>query len=64
MSLGGEMRHDAKMMLSHLEYHDVRGWLMRGAVSEDANTIRRAIERLTDGQLNRRMARMLADEEE
>ena len=47
-------------LLSHLKYHDVRGWLMKGAKREDARTIRRAVEAMSDRELNRRMARMLA----
>ena len=42
----------------------VRGWLMQGAKDEDANYIKRAIENLSDSQLNRRMARMLSKNRE
>jgi hypothetical protein len=47
-------------LLEHIEHHNVRKWLLDGAKREDANTIRCAIERLSDGQLNRRIARLLA----
>jgi hypothetical protein len=49
-------------LLGHIKHHNVRKWLLDGARSEDANTIRIAIERLSDGHLNRRFARMLAKE--
>jgi hypothetical protein len=44
----------------HIKYHNLRKWLLDGAKKEDANTIRAAIQRLSDGELNRRFARMLA----
>ena len=44
----------------HLEHHGLRKWLITWAIREDANTIRRAIERLSDDQLVRRIARALA----
>lgn len=47
-------------ILAHVERHNLRRWLLRGAQEEDAQTIRDAINRLSDGQLNRRFARMLA----
>jgi len=47
-------------LLSHLKQHKVRKWLECGAHDEDARTIGEAINRLSDDQLNRRMARMLA----
>lgn len=46
-------------LLGHIKHHNIRKWLLDGAKREDANTIRRAIERLSDGQLQRRIARML-----
>lgn len=46
-------------MLGHIQHHKIREWLLAGARKEDANTIRQAIERLSDGELNRRIARML-----
>jgi hypothetical protein len=51
-------------LLGHIENHGAREWLraaLKGAKDEDANTIRRALEKLTVGQFNRRFARMLAD---
>ena len=47
-------------LLSHIEHHNVRGWLMEGARREDARTIMAAIKNLSDGQLQRRFARMLS----
>ena len=47
-------------LLSHIEHHDVRQWLKDGARREDARTIMAAIENLSDGQLQRRFARMLS----
>jgi hypothetical protein len=47
-------------LLAHIKHHNVRKWLLDGAKREDANTIRMAIERLSDGHLQRRFARMLA----
>jgi hypothetical protein len=50
-------------LLEHLRHHNVRKWLQCGAHDERAHTIAKAICRLTDEQLNRRMARMLAKNE-
>jgi hypothetical protein len=47
-------------LLGHIEHHNLRDWLLRGCKDEDANTIREAVKSLSDGQLNRRFARMLA----
>jgi hypothetical protein len=47
-------------LLSHIRHHNIRKWLLDGAKREDANTIRMAIEHLSDGHLKRRFARMLA----
>jgi len=47
-------------LLSHIEHHNVRRWLTDGAIDEDARTIRDALDRMDDGQLNRGLARMLA----
>jgi hypothetical protein len=46
-------------MLAHIQHHNLRQWLLDGAEREDANTIREAIGRLSDGQLARRFARLL-----
>jgi hypothetical protein len=56
------MRPSYRSLLGHIAHHNVRKWLLNGAKSEDANTIRAAIERLSDGQLARRFARLLARE--
>jgi hypothetical protein len=47
-------------LLGHIKHHNIRKWLLDGAEREEANTIRAAIKRLSDGDLNRRFARMLA----
>lgn len=47
-------------LLGHIQHHNIRKWLLEGCEREDANTIRNAVECLTDGQLARRFARMLA----
>lgn len=51
-------------LLGHIKHHDIRGILLRGLdrYHEDARTITEAIKRLSDEQLNRRFARMLARE--
>jgi len=47
-------------LLRHIEHHNVRRWLIDGACDENARTIRDAIDRMNEGQLNRGFARMLA----
>jgi hypothetical protein len=47
-------------LLGHIKHHNLRKWLLEGAVREDANTIKGAIKRLSESQLQRRFARMLA----
>jgi hypothetical protein len=44
----------------HMKRHNVKEWLLRGAVDEDARTIREAIERMPERRLIRRLARLLA----
>lgn len=46
-------------LLGHIEHHNIRKWLEDGCEREDANTIREALSQLTNGQLQRRFARML-----
>jgi hypothetical protein len=58
------MSDDYESLLGHIKHHNLRKWLLEGAESEDAQTIRAAIKRLSDGQLNRRFARMLAGKEQ
>jgi hypothetical protein len=58
------MSDDYESLLGHIKHHNLRKWLLEGAESEDAQTIRAAIKRLSDGQLNRRFARMLAEKEQ
>jgi hypothetical protein len=47
-------------LLNHIEHHNIRRWLLDGCDREDARTIREAVKNLSDGQLSRRFARMLA----
>ena len=47
-------------MRRHIGYHNVRKWLLEGAEREDAQTIRAAVKRLSQGDLERRFARMLS----
>jgi hypothetical protein len=56
------MSDSYKNLLSHIEHHNIRQWLMDGARREDARTIMAAIKDLSDGQLQRRFARMLSGE--
>jgi hypothetical protein len=51
---------DYDKLIGHIKHHNLRRWLLDGAKAEDANTIRVAIEKLSDRQLNRRFARLLA----
>jgi hypothetical protein len=50
-------------LLAHIEHHDVKRWLLDGARAEDANTIRRAVERMPGHRLRRRLARLLTQDE-
>ena len=47
-------------LLSHLNHHNVKDWLLRGAKDEDANTIRNAVEQMPEDRLRRRLARILS----
>jgi hypothetical protein len=55
---------DYKTLLAHTEHHDIKGWLLRGAEREDAQTIRRAIERQSPHRLARKLAEILADKKQ
>jgi len=46
-------------LLGHIKHHGIRRWLMDGAEREDANTIKSAIQRCSDGELERGLARTL-----
>jgi hypothetical protein len=48
---------------NHMKYHQVKKWLLRGCEREDANTIRRAVERIPEHRLIRRLARVLSEED-
>jgi hypothetical protein len=47
-------------LLGHLQHHNVREWLLRGAEDEDARTIGAAVRRIDEDALLRRLARALA----
>jgi hypothetical protein len=47
-------------LLAHTSRHNIRKWLLKGTYREDAQTIRHAINRLSDEELARGLARMLA----
>ena len=47
----------------HLEHHNVKDWLLRGARDEDANTIRMAVEKIPEHRLVRRLAWALSKDE-
>jgi len=49
-------------LLGHMEHHHVKRWLLAGCKAEDANTIRRAVERISERRLIKQLARALADE--
>ncbi len=54
-------------MLSHLWWHDPRGWLLkgdllRGARKEDARTIKEAVKRVSSTRLREALAKVLTDE--
>lgn len=45
---------------SHMRYHKIKQWLLRGCDREDANTIRKAVESIPEHRLIRRLARALS----
>jgi ABC-type cobalamin/Fe3+-siderophores transport system ATPase subunit len=49
-------------MHAHTSRHNVKGWLIRGAEQEDAQTILKAIKRMDESRLARRLARILSGE--
>lgn len=51
-----------KRLLGHAEHHDIKGWLLRGCIREDARTIREAVERQSPHRLARKLAEILADD--
>jgi hypothetical protein len=63
--MSSERRYQS--LLGHIQHHNVRGWLKKalecGAHDEDARTIGEALLRMSEGQLQRRVARMLAKNE-
>jgi hypothetical protein len=46
----------------HMRHHNVKKWLIEGAEREDARTILRALDRINNDALERRLARALAKE--
>ncbi len=51
-------------LLAHMQHHNVKAWLLRGCDAEDANTIRRAVQRMPEHRLIRRLARILTQDEQ
>jgi hypothetical protein len=49
-------------LLGHTEHHDIKGWLLRGAEREDAQTIMAAIKRQSSHRLARKLAEILAEQ--
>ena len=49
-----------KNIHSHMQYHKVKEWLLRGARDEDAQTIGAAVRDIPESRLVRRLARALA----
>jgi hypothetical protein len=47
---------------SHMKYHNIKQWLLRGCDDEDANTIREAVNKIPERRLIRRLARALSEE--
>jgi predicted amidophosphoribosyltransferase len=48
-------------LYSHMSYHDVKGWLIKGAKHEDAQTILAALARISSRRLRKGLAKVLAD---
>jgi len=44
---------------NHMKYHNVKKWLLDGAIREDANTILAAVRRIDEAALKRRLSRAL-----
>jgi hypothetical protein len=49
-------------LLSHMEHHKVKQWLLDGCADEKAHTIGEAVRRIPEHRLIRRLARALAKE--
>lgn len=49
-----------EQLLTHAEHHDVKGWLLAGAKSEDARTLFEAVNRQPPHRLQRKLAEILA----
>lgn len=49
-----------EVLLGHLLHHNLKDWLLRGCRAEEADTIRRAIERTSSERLCRGLAKVLA----
>jgi hypothetical protein len=51
-------------LLSHMQHHKIKEWLLRGCDNEDANTIREAVKAIPEHRLIRRLARALSQDRE
>jgi hypothetical protein len=47
-------------LIGHMEHHNIKEWLLRGADAEDARTIWAAINDIPERRLIRRLARALS----
>ncbi len=50
-----------KNILGHMKYHKVKEWLLRGCKREDANTIREAVERTSEREIIKALARAIRE---
>jgi hypothetical protein len=60
MSMGYDRDPTYERLLEHTSRHNIRKWLLKGTYREDAQTIRHAINRLSDEELARGLAQILA----
>lgn len=51
-------------LLGHMRHHQVKKWLLVGAKHEKAHTIGEAVRRMPEHRLVRKLARILAEENE
>ena len=49
-----------RILHHHMRFHSVKEWLLDGAEREDARTIMKAVKRIPEHRLIRRLARALA----
>ena len=49
-----------QILRAHLDHHYPKAWLLEGCKREEANTIREAVERVSEDSLRRWLARKLS----